>query len=384
MTDRESPFHAYFVGTIPPDADIFGWNGVTVADAISTTEEEMIAAREEVTVLDVSPLNKYRISGPDAGAALDHMMTRRVSDMKNGTVRYVGWVADTGMSIGDATLFRFGENDYMIIGGLDQTTHFNGSVLQGRDAVYARETEEMAGLGVQGPQSYALLVAAGAKNLENLRAFQFTDDALGGVPVIISRTTYVGDLGYEIFCKPEQADAPWEALNSTPVKVLPTGYDAIDLLRAECGFIDPSADCAMALTGGDPDFERTPADMGLAWMVELDREDDFIGKAALIAEKERGPKWQFVSVELEDASDTGIYSLSGEALYAQDGTEIGLISTGGYDYFLRKNVGIGTVHSGQGAVGTAVLVGDDRQPAAIVKTPMFSTDRRTKTPPALG
>jgi glycine cleavage system aminomethyltransferase T len=124
--------------------------------------------------------------------------------------------------------------------------------------------------------------------------------------------------------------------------------------------------------------------MGLAWMVELDREDDFIGKAALIAEKERGPKWQFVSVELEDASDTGIYSLSGEALYAQDGTEIGLISTGGYDYFLRKNVGIGTVHSGQGAVGTAVLVGDDRQPAAIVKTPMFSTDRRTKTPPALG
>ncbi len=382
MTDRETPFHPYFVGTIPPDADVFGWNGFTVADAISTTQAEMIASREGVSVLDISPMNKYRISGPDAGAALDYMMSRRVSDMKDNTVRYVGWCAESGATIGDATLFRFSETEYMIKGGLDQTTHFNESVAKGRDATYSSATEELAGLSVQGPQSYALLVAAGATNLEHLRAFTFTDDALGGEPLYISRTNYIGDLGYEIFCKPQQADAVWQALVSTSVAVSPAGYDAIDLLRAECGFVDPSADCAMAGTGGDPDFERTPAELGLAWLVELDREDDFIGKAALIQEKARGPKWQFVSVEMEDTSDTGIYSLSGVQLFAEDGTEIGLISTGGFDYFLKKNVGIGTVLSGQGAIGTSILVGDNKERATIVATPMFSTERRTKTPPA--
>ena len=119
------------------------------------------------------------------------------------------------------------------------------------------------------------------------------------------------------------------------------------------------------------------------WLAELDREDDFIGKAALMREKEQGQRWQFVSVELEDTSDTGIYSLSGVQLYSEDGTDIGMISTGGFDYYLSKNVGIGTVRTGHGAVGAPVLVGDDKQQAHFVKTPMFSTERRTKTPPGL-
>ena len=383
MSDAiETPFHKYFVGAIEGEPVVFAWNGFTVADAITTTQEEMLASRNGVSVLDISPMNKYRISGPGAGAALDYMMSRKVSDMKDNTVRYVGWCAESGATIGDATLFRFSATEYMIKGGLDQTEHVNRSVVDGRDAAYTRATEELAGLSVQGPRSYALLVAAGARNLENLRAFTFTDDALGGEPLYISRTNYIGDLGYEIFCKPEQADAVWQALQATSVAVTPAGYDAIDLLRAQCGFVDPSADCAPA-GSGNPEFERTPAELGLGWLAELDREDDFIGKAALLQEKEQGQRWQFVSVELEDTSDTGIYSLSGVQLYAEDGTDIGMISTGGFDYYLGKNVGIGTVRTGHGAVGSPVLVGDDKQRAHFVKTPIFSTERRTQTPPSL-
>ena len=376
-----TPYHAMFEAAMGPEGEFDDWEGFASAAVITNTKDEALAVRNGVTALDLSPMNKYKVTGPQAGEFLDYMMTRKISSMKDDRVAYVIWTNSKGKLIDDGTVFRFSEQEYIIKCGEDQTEHL-ANLSEAFDVNIHNATTESAGLSVQGAKSYALLTAAGAKNLQDLKAFQMTADTIAGQSVYISRTGFTGDLGYEIWSAPESVDAIWQALSTAPIELTPMGMTALDILRQECAYIIPGFDFGLA-DSGDEEFERTPAEMGLSWMVDLKRTEDFVGRKAIEAElADDSSVYQFNGVELEDTSDTGAGSLYETPVFSQLCEEIGLITSGGYSYGLQKNIGLATLKKGSVHQGDIVLVGEDKQKAKIVATPFFSTERRTQTPPA--
>ena len=379
MSDlNKTPYYEHFTAAMGPDGEFDDWSGFAAPMTVTSVEEEARSYRAGVAALDLTPMNKYRITGNDAGAFLDYMMTRKISTMKDHRVAYVIWADEGGKLIDDGTVFRFNTYEYVIKCGEDQTEHFE-KISQGFDIKISNDTYLFSGLSLQGPKAYTLLEEAGAKALADLKAFQFTYDVIGGEAVYISRTGFTGDLGYEVWAKSEQSDAIWRTLSSTTVGVTATGLNALDTIRVECGYIVPGAD--FGLPGCEPDFERSAAEMGLNWLVNLDRDEDFMGKSAIIEEFEnKTSRYAFVGVGLDDNAFTGPGSLYEMPIYRGD-EEIGIITSGGYSYTLQKNIGIASVKVGNEQLGNKISVGEAKKPASIVALPFFSTERRTQTPP---
>lgn len=373
------PYYEHFKAAMGPDGEFDEWSGLYAPMTVTSIEEEAKVYRSGAAALDLTPMNKYRITGKDAGAFLDYMMTRKISTMKDYRVAYVLWANENGKLLDDGTVFRFNASDYMIKCGEDQTEHLE-KISKGFDITISNQSADYSGLSIQGPKAYALLLAAGAKAIDDLKAFQFAYTVIGGEAVYISRTGFTGDLGYEIWAKSDQSDAIWRALSNTSIKMTPTGLNALDTVRVECGYIVPGVD--FGLPGCDADFERSAAEMGLNWLVNIDREEDFVGKAAIINEHEtNSSRYAFVGIELDDRSFTGPGSLYEMPIFSGD-EKIGVVTSGGYSYTLEKNIGVASVKIGKDKVGAKITIGEGKKPASIVDIPFFSTDRRTQTPPA--
>ncbi|MBT9244052.1 aminomethyltransferase family protein [Gemmobacter fulvus] len=331
--------------------------------------EEYWACREKAVVLDLSPLRKFEVTGPDAEALMQYTLTRDVKKLSVGQVVYSAMCYEHGGMIDDGTLFRLGKDQFRWIGGDD----YGGVWLReqaeklGLQVMVRASTDQLHNLAVQGPNSREIMrrmiwTAPHQPTIEELGWFRFTVGRLGGpdgAPVVVSRTGYTGELGFEVFCHPKDGaavyDAVWE--HGADQGLRPMGLAALDMVRIEAGLI---------FAGYDFSDQTDPFEAGIGFTVLLkSKTDDFIGRDALIRRKEHAMH-KFVGLDIDANVDVG----HGDCIHVGR-AQIGVVTSSMRSPLLGKNIALARVDVAHAAVGTAVEVGkldgqQKRLPAVIV------------------
>ncbi len=251
-------------------------------------------------------MRKWEITGPDSEALLQYCLTRDVKKLSQGQVVYSAMCYPHGGMIDDGTLFRMGQDNFRWIGGDD----FGGIWLReqaeklGLKCLVRSSTDQLHNIAVQGPNSREILkriiwTAPTQPTVEELGWFRFSVARLGevgGAPLVVSRTGYTGELGYEIFCHPKDAEAVYDAVQTAgaDLGLLPMGLAALDMVRIEAGLI---------FAGYDFTDQTDPFEAGIGFTVPLkSKPDDFIGRDALIRRKEH-PSRKFIGLDIDSATD---------------------------------------------------------------------------------
>ncbi len=279
---QPSPFHAR-VDALNRVENWTSWNGYQTARVFDTLASEYFAIRSSCSVMDMTPMEKYRISGPDALKFLNRLVVRDISKLKPGRVTYVVWCNDEGRVLDDGTIFHLGDAVYRLCSQHHQLDWLIISSL-GMDVTIEQETHDVAALSVQGPTSCSVLKAAGFSDLHELKPFGILNTVLDGVEVMISRTGFTGDLGYELWVGPDDALALWDAIFNVSERglydVRPIGLDALEMVRIEAGFVMPGDDFNTAESAIRAGHDRSPYELGLGWVVNFDK-PHFTGRRAL-------------------------------------------------------------------------------------------------------
>ncbi|MGO1885293.1 MAG: DUF1989 domain-containing protein [Citricoccus sp.] len=340
---------------------------------------EYWACREKAVVMDLSPLRKFEVLGPDAEALLQYCMTRNIRKLSEGQVVYTAICNDTGGMIDDATVFRCSDTNFRVIPGDDYTGQWMRQMAteQGLDRVWIKDsTDQLHNIAVQGPASRDILrdliwTPPQQPDFDSVTWFRFTIGRIGdhqGLPVILSRTGYSGELGYELFCHPKDAPAVWDAVweAGTPHGLAPMGLDALDMVRIESGLV---------FAGYDFDDQTDPFEAGIGFTVPLKtKEDDFSGRGALLKRKEN-PQRTMVGLELEGNELAG----HGDPVHVGR-FKVGVITSATRSPILRKNIALCRMMVEHAEIGAEVQVGkldgqQKRIPATVVKTPFYDPEK---------
>jgi len=384
----ETPFHARARDLSQVDSFV-AWAGYTTVDVFTTVEQEYFAIRNATTLYDLTPMVKYRIAGPDAVAYLNRLVTRDVTKLKTDRVAYCVWCNDAGHLVDDGTVFRLREGEYRLCTAERQIDWLLDSAI-GFDVTVDEITEEIAALAVQGPTSCAVLKAAGLAGLPLLKPFEIGYFSLAGAAVTVSRTGFTGDLGYELWMAPAAAEPVWDALmaagRSRGIRAI--GSQALNLARLEAGFLSPNVDFLSAEHTLRTGRDRSPLELGLAWLIDFDK-GHFTGRRALLAERQRDPRRLLVGLDI-----AGNKPAHNALLYAKaDGKrEIGSVTSAAWSPTCKRNIALAMVDAPYFRTGSAVwadiylnreLVWERRMSRAeVVERPFFAPSRRRATPPA--
>ena len=292
------------------------WSGYLAASLYQVTHEtEYYAIRNSVALIDVSPLYKYEVRGPDAVRLLNRVMTRDIARCAVGQVMYTPWCDDEGKIIDDGTVACLENDRYRVTAADPNLVWFQDSAI-GLDAEVADVSSDLAALAVQGPNSRQVLKRLLPKtDLDVLRYYRLTHAQTGArssprnINLTVSRTGYTGDLGYELWMEPKHAEAVWDMLMEIGAKygMLPAGMVALDIARIEAGLLLSDVDYISSRKALIPDQKSSPFELGLGWTADLEK-GYFIGRDALIEEKRRGSKWQFTGIEVDWNSLESLFS----------------------------------------------------------------------------
>jgi aminomethyltransferase len=334
---------------------------------------EYWACREKAVVMDLSPLRKWEVLGPDAETLVQHAVTRDIRRLAVGQVVYTAVCNETGGMIDDATVFRLGDDNFRFVGG----DPYDGVWLKelgerlGLKAFVKPSTDQLHNIAVQGPASRDIMrgliwTPPTQPSLDELKWFRFLIGRIGGyqgIPVVVSRTGYTGELGYEVFCHPDDGPAVWDAIweAGKPHGLKPLGLEALDMIRIEAGLI---------FAGYEFDDQVDPFEAGIGFTVKLDSEDDFVGKEALI-ERSAHPQRRLAGLELEGNEIAG----HGDEVYVGR-QRVGVVTSGTRSPLLRKNIALCRMSVQYGDEGTDVEVGkldglQKRIPAKVVGFPFY-------------
>jgi aminomethyltransferase len=338
---------------------------------------EYWACREKAVVMDLSPLRKWEVLGPDAEVLMQQAVTRDIRRLAVGQVAYTAVCNETGGMIDDATVFRLAQDNFRFVGG----DEYDGVWLKelaerlGLRVFVKPSTDQLHNIAVQGPASRDImreLVWAPPTQpaLDELKWFRFLVGRIGaydGIPLVVSRTGYTGELGYEVFCHPDDGPAVWNAVveAGAPHGLKPLGLEALDMIRIEAGLI---------FAGYEFDDQTDPFEAGIGFAVKLDSPDDFVGKEALV-ERSAHPQRTLVGLEIEGNEVCG----HGDEVY--DGRRrIGVITSGTRSPVLRKNIALCRMAVQYSEFGTHVEVGkldglQKRLPAQVVQVPFYDPDK---------
>ena len=341
--------------------------------------DEYWACREGAVVMDLSPLRKFEVVGPDAEALLQAAVTRNVRKLATGQVVYTAMCNETGGMLDDATIFRLGPDTFRFVGG----DEYDGTWLRqlagrlGLDQVWIKHsTDQLHNIAVQGPKSRDLLrelvwTPATQPDFGDLTWFRFAIGRVGGpegLPMIVSRTGYSGELGYELWCHPKDAPALWDAVweAGEPHGLTPLGLDALDILRIEAGLI---------FAGYEFGDQVDPFEAGIGFTVPLKtKEDDFVGRAALERRK-ASPQRTLVGLELAGNEPAA----HGDCVHVGR-SQVGVITSGTRSPLLRTNIALCRMAVEYSEIGTEVEVGKldghrKRIPATVVRFPFYDPDK---------
>lgn len=370
---RQTAFHDDFAALT---RDFIEYKGFWLPNTFpgSSPVEEYRACRSGVAVMDLSALRKFEVTGPDAEALLQWVLTRDVKKLGTGQVVYSAMCYPHGGMIDDGTLFRMAPDRFRWIGGTDYGGEWMREQAQalGLNVMIRGSTDQLHNLAVQGPKSRDLMdelvwTAPHQTAIRELDWFRWTPGRIGGpdgVPVVVSRTGYTGELGYEIFCHPKDGAEVFAAVTriGAPLGLKPMGLAALDLLRIEAGLIF-----------ADHEFtdQTDPFEAGIGFTVPLKtKPDDFIGREALVRRKDN-PRWKLMGLEIESR----IPAHHGDGLHIGR-AKVGEITSATWSPLLDRQIALARVDVTHAAEGTQVEIGkldglQKRLPARITGFPHY-------------
>jgi len=364
------------------------WKGYSSADGFYDKTLEYFSIRNSTGVFDLTPMTKYRITGPDSLDYIDRLVTRDMRKIKPGRVAYVVWCDDEGQVLDDGTIFHLHEGEYRLCA---QERHMSWLKMAaiGMDVSIVDETEDICSLAVQGPTSFSILSAMGLDGIEKLRPFGLAEFNFQGTGLMVSRTGFTGDLGYELWISPDKAIALWDALFDAgkDYGIMAIGTDALEHARIEAGFIAAYIDFLPANVTVRSGRSRSPFELGLDWLVDF-KKPNFNGRRALAEEKRRGSTWRLVKLDIEGnkpAHHSYIYANS------KGKKNVGFITSAGWSPICKQNIALGTVRVPHGNVGDKLYVEIYYQremhwsrvmaEATVVDKPFWDPPRKRATPP---
>lgn len=379
-----TPFHSRVAAAC--ELNCWGnWMGYTTPNAYVDVELEYFAVRSTTGVFDLTPMNKYRITGPDAEAYLNRLVTRDVSKIRVGRVGYTVWCDDAGQVMDDGTIFHLADNDYRLCAYAHAIDWLHWSTL-GFDVTVEDETGAVAALAVQGPTSCATLKAMGLDGIEQLKPFGLTEFEFEGETLLVSRTGFTGDLGYELWIAPHKAEALWDRLFEAgqPYVIKPFGTDALEMARIEAGFLQAGVDFMPAQEVVRRGRSRSPFELGLGWLVDMDK-PVFNGRRALLREQVQGSRYRFAILDV-DGNKPAHHSF-----ILKDNKQVGTVTSAAWCPTAKSNVAFAQIEMPHGAVGDELVADIYYQrelhwtrvlaPCKVIDAPVFNPARRRATPP---
>jgi aminomethyltransferase len=351
---RKTPFHERLAALCHAN-DWGRWMGFMAPNRFDSMQLEYFAIRNGAALLDVSPLLKYRIHGKDATRYVNHLVTRDVTKARPMRLFYTAWCDDDGRLVEEGTLFRLAENDFLLNAALHQYAWLKDTAY-GFDVAVEDVSDEICGLALQGPTSRDVLRAFGVSGIEALPYFGILETVVDGRRLRIDRAGYTGDLGYELWVKPEDALWLWDKLLQAgdAYKIAPIGSAALNLARIEAGFILVDADYIAANHAVRPAQRQSPYECGIGWTVDLKKDAYFVGKRALRKEKtDNLSRHVLIGIEIE-----GRKPAPGSFLYADRAgkREIGMTTSAAWSPTLKKNIAYARLPAAYAAPGTQVWI----------------------------
>lgn len=358
-------------------------------------EPEYHAVRQGAGLMDLSPLHKVDVSGPDAAALLDWVCARQISRLKLGQVGYTCFCDAAGRVLDDGTVTRWDETSFRVTSA-DPCWGWLSRQAEELDVQVVDVSQSLAALSLQGPNSRDILTeVCDAGDVTSIGFFRAGRATLAGVPVEITRTGYTGDLGYELWIPAERALPVYDALMEAgrPRGLLPQGLDALDVLRLEAGFVLMGCDYFSSRHTLIPSQTSSPFELGLGWTVHTKREA-FLGRDALVAEKAAGSPWKLVGLSIDWDEFEALHERFGLPPHIGSGTsragvpvyagrkQVGQATSSGWSPLLKQAIALASIRTPHAARGTdlqlEVTVEYERHTvtATVVDTPFLELPRK--------
>lgn len=345
-------------------AEFAEWEGWSWIAGFGDAVREHECVRRACGVWDESPLQKWELRGPDATAVADRWFTNDIRSLQTGQLRYGAFCNDSGAMLGDGTVFRFGPERLMAVTALPSDRESLEAAAAGADVEIESHTDRMPHLQLQGPASRDVLQSLTSQDVSTLGYYRFLPEPIdvAGLPVLVARCGYSGELGYELYCETRHAEGLWRALLDTG-HVTPYGLNAVETLRQESGLIFIGYDYFAG--------ETDPYEVGLDRVVKLDK-PEFRGRDALrsIAANPRRRITTLV-IEGDEVPDYG-------AAVRQSGSEVGVVRSPSASPTLQRVIALAVLDHGLTERGTQVdveLASGGTAPATVDSYPIYDPDK---------
>ena len=377
------------------------WSGYLAASAYHDSHEiEYNAIREAAALIDVSPIYKYLVSGPDATRLVDRVITRDAGKLAVGRVYYTSWCNEEGRVVDDGTVAHLDDGRYRWTAA-DPSLRWFRMNARGLDVELEDISDRVAALAVQGPLSRDVLAAVTEMEWGDLRYFGRRASQVGDIQVDVSRTGYTGDLGYEVWVESENAVEVWDAFvrAGSSYGVRPAGMLALDIARIEAGLILIEVDFDSVRRALIPEQSFSPFELGiLGRFVDFEKDTEFVGRRSLEREQERGgPPRRLVGLELEWEPLEELYRAKGLTPAMETAAsrvpvplyvgrhQIGKATSTTWSPILKQVVALASVEADHSEPGTRIEVEwtvEARRsptPATVVELSFFNPPRKTAT-----
>jgi aminomethyltransferase len=323
------------------------------------------AVREKAGLFDVSHMGEFFVRGPQAVEFVNHVTTNDVASLKPGQAHYSTILRDDGTTVDDCLVYREGDGVMMVVNGsnIDKDFAHISEYLHRFDATLVDQSDQIALLALQGPQAARILQKHTDTDLSGIKYYEFvTGDIAGIFDVVISRTGYTGEDGFELYFAADDAETIWKALTGSG-EVTPAGLGARDSLRLEMG---------MALYGNELDDTTTPLEAGLGWLVKM-KKADFVGRDALAKQKEQGLRRKLVGFTMAERS----FPRHGYPVFAK-GNPSGEVRSGTMSPTLGIPVGTAYVPPESASEGSPleIEIRGRRIPATVQQMPFYKSGSR--------
>jgi len=329
--------------------------------------DEHVAVRTRAGLFDVSHMGEVLVKGPGALAFLQHVTCNDVSKLVPGRIHYSGLMTPNGAFVDDLLIYKMGDDDYFVVVNAANTAKdfaWMRDRAKGFDTEVTDASASWAQIALQGPRGSEILKPLTPADLAAMKYYSFVPADVLGAPCIVSRTGYTGEDGFEIYSPPQAAEKIWYALlgQGAPHGLVPIGLGARDTLRLEA---------KMALYGNDIDATTTALEADLGWIVKLEK-GPFVGSDVLARQKQEGIRRKLVGFETEGRA----VARHGYPAFV-DGNPAGVVTSGSFAPFLKKNIGLVYLPAGSWDPGTRfeVEIRGRREPAVVVPTPFYKRPR---------
>lgn len=358
---KRTPFYDIHISL---GAKMVPFAGFEMPVQYSSILEEHRAVRNSVGVFDVSHMGEIEVSGPDALSTLQKVTINDVAKLFPGRIHYSAMCYEHGGIIDDLLVYQIEKKSYLLVvnaANIEKDFQWLHMHTQG-DVTIVNRSDAYAMLAVQGPRSFDTLQKLTEVNLSSIAYYHFVQGTLAGVPMLISRTGYTGEVGFELYFPAESTIAKkvWDALFEAgrEFDIVPVGLGARDTLRLEMGY---------CLYGNDIDETTNPLEAGLGWITKFNKHD-FIGKKALKEVQEQGITRKLVGFTLPDKriARHGYSLIQGE-------TRVGYVTSGGFSPTLEKSIGMGyiTTRALERGDQLSVEIRQERLPITLTQVPFL-------------